>query len=32
METQGRLEKNAHRKRIAYAIAKGILEYLSKVR
>ncbi len=26
-----RLEKNAHRKRIAYAIAKGILEYLSKV-
>ena len=27
-----RLEKNAHRKRIAYAIAKGILEYLSKVR
>ncbi len=26
-----RLEKTAHRKRIAYAIAKGILEYLSKV-
>jgi len=26
-----RLEKSAHRKRIAYAIAKGILEYLSKV-
>ena len=26
-----RLEKNAHRKRIAYAIAKGILEYLSKL-
>ena len=26
-----RLEKNEHRKRIAYAIAKGILEYLSKV-
>ena len=26
-----RLEKNAHRKRIAYAISKGILEYLSKV-
>ena len=26
-----RLEKNSHRKRIAYAIAKGILEYLSKV-
>jgi len=26
-----RLEKNAHRKRLAYAIAKGILEYLSKV-
>ena len=26
-----RLEKNAHRKRIAYAIAKGILEYLYKV-
>ena len=26
-----RLEKEAHRKRIAYAIAKGILEYLSKV-
>jgi len=25
-----RLEKAAHRKRIAYAIAKGILEYLSK--
>ena len=25
-----RLEKTAHRKRIAYAIAKGILEYLSK--
>jgi len=25
-----RLEKNAHRKRIGYAIAKGILEYLSK--
>jgi len=25
-----RLEKNTHRKRIAYAIAKGILEYLSK--
>ena len=24
-----RLEKNAHRKRLAYAIAKGILEYLS---
>ncbi len=27
-----RLEKPTHRKRIAYAIAKGILEYLSKVR
>ena len=26
-----RLEKTPHRKRIAYAIAKGILEYLSKV-
>ena len=26
-----RLEKNIHRKRIAYAIAKGIIEYLSKV-
>jgi len=26
-----RLEKNSHRKRLAYAIAKGILEYLSKV-
>ena len=26
-----RLEKTAHRKRIAYAIAKGILEYLDKV-
>ena len=26
-----RLEKTAHRKRLAYAIAKGILEYLSKV-
>ena len=26
-----RLEKNVHRKRLAYAIAKGILEYLSKV-
>ncbi len=26
-----RLEKAPHRKRIAYAIAKGILEYLSKV-
>ena len=26
-----RLEKTAHRKRIAYAIAKGILEYFSKV-
>ncbi len=26
-----RLEKTIHRKRIAYAIAKGILEYLSKV-
>ena len=26
-----RLEKAAHRKRVAYAIAKGILEYLSKV-
>ena len=26
-----RLEKTAHRKRIAYAIAKGILEFLSKV-
>ena len=26
-----RLEKTAHRERIAYAIAKGILEYLSKV-
>ena len=25
-----RLEKTGHRKRIAYAIAKGILEYLSK--
>ena len=25
-----RLEKNSHRKRLAYAIAKGILEYLSK--
>ena len=27
-----RLEKTTHRKRLAYAIAKGILEYLSKVR
>ena len=26
-----RLEKSDHRKRIAYAIAKGILEYLSRV-
>jgi len=26
-----RLEKASHRKRVAYAIAKGILEYLSKV-
>ena len=26
-----RLEKTPYRKRIAYAIAKGILEYLSKV-
>ena len=26
-----RLEKTSHRRRIAYAIAKGILEYLSKV-
>ena len=26
-----RLEKTSHRKRLAYAIAKGILEYLSKV-
>ena len=26
-----RLEQTAHRKRLAYAIAKGILEYLSKV-
>ena len=26
-----RLEKNIHRKRIAYAIAKGIIEYLSQV-
>jgi N-acetylmuramoyl-L-alanine amidase len=26
-----RLEKAAHRKRIAYAISKGILEYLSKI-
>ena len=26
-----RLEKTVHRKRIAYAIAKGILEYLAKV-
>ena len=26
-----RLEKTAHRKKIAYAIAKGIIEYLSKV-
>ncbi len=26
-----RLEKSSHRKRIAYAITKGILEYLSKV-
>jgi N-acetylmuramoyl-L-alanine amidase len=26
-----RLEKTSHRKRIAFAIAKGILEYLSKV-
>ena len=26
-----RLEKNTHRKRLAYAIAKGILEYLDKV-
>ncbi|MBO6961040.1 MAG: N-acetylmuramoyl-L-alanine amidase [Prochlorococcus marinus CUG1438] len=26
-----RLEKSTHRKRIAYAIAKGILEYFSKV-
>jgi len=27
-----RLEKTAHRKRIAFAISKGILEYLSKLR
>ncbi|MBO8229819.1 N-acetylmuramoyl-L-alanine amidase [Prochlorococcus marinus str. MU1404] len=27
-----RLEKTTHRKRIAYAISKGILEYLSKIR
>ena len=27
-----RLEKSEHRKRIAYAIAKGILEYLAKVK
>ena len=26
-----RLEKNSHRKRLAYAIAKGIIEYLSKI-
>ena len=26
-----RLEKITHRKRLAYAIAKGILEYLDKV-
>ncbi len=26
-----RLEKATHRKRVAYAIAKGILEYLSRV-
>ena len=26
-----RLEKTTHRKRLAYAIAKGILEYLDKV-
>ncbi len=26
-----RLEKNSHRKRLAYAIAKGILDYLSEV-
>ena len=26
-----RLEQSIHRKRIAFAIAKGILEYLSKV-
>ena len=26
-----RLEKSIHRKRVAYAIAKGILEYLSRV-
>ena len=26
-----RLEKTAHRKRLAYAIAKGILEYLNKI-
>ena len=26
-----RLEKAAHRKRLAYAISKGILEYLSKI-
>ena len=26
-----RLEKTAHRKRLAYAIAKGVLEYLSKL-
>ena len=26
-----RLEKSVHRKRIAYAIVKGILEYLYKV-
>jgi len=26
-----RIEKTSHRKRLAYAIAKGILEYLSKV-
>ena len=26
-----RLEKNTHRQRLAYAIAKGILEYLSHI-
>ena len=26
-----RLEKISHRKRLAYAISKGILEYLSKL-
>ena len=26
-----RLEKTMHRKRLAYAIAKGILEYLYKI-